>query len=197
MSTVPYIFASQSGNIQLSELDANFSNVKASVDYAVTAGLATTATLATVATTSTVAGTVTASAQPNITSVGSNLTVSGNISSGNILNSGIISSTGNVICGNVNATVLFAFGNISGANLRATGDLQILANIAVPAGGANGSGLKMSSTENLGVFFGSGIPTLSAAQGSLYLRTDGSSTSTRMYVNTDGSTGWTNVVTAT
>jgi hypothetical protein len=34
MSTVPYIFANSSGNIPLSELDANFSNVKASVDSA-------------------------------------------------------------------------------------------------------------------------------------------------------------------
>jgi hypothetical protein len=54
----------------------------------------------------------------------------------------------------------------------------------------------MSSTSNLGVFFGSGAPTLSAAQGSLYLRTDGSSASTRLYVNTNGSTGWTSVTTA-
>jgi hypothetical protein len=68
---------------------------------------------------------------------------------------------------------------------------------APPAGGTAGIGLRMSSTANFGVFFGSGVPTLSAAQGSLYMRTDGSSTSTRMYVNTNGSTGWTNVTTAT
>ncbi len=68
---------------------------------------------------------------------------------------------------------------------------------AVPAGGEAGTGLRLSSTSNFGVFFGSGAPTLSAAQGSLYLRTDGSSTSTRLYVNTNGSTGWTNVTTAT
>ena len=47
------------------------------------------------------------------------------------------------------------------------------------------------------VFVGTGVPTLSAAQGSLYLRSDGSSTSTRVYVNTNGTTGWTNLVTAT
>lgn len=73
---------------------------------------------------------------------------------------------------------------------------RFLAGTAVPAGGTAGLGLKMSSTTNLGVFFGSGAPTLSAAQGSLYIRTDGSSTSTRLYVNTNGSTGWTNVTTA-
>ena len=65
-----------------------------------------------------------------------------------------------------------------------------------PPGGTTGTGIKLSSTSNFGVFFGSGVPTLSAAQGSLYLRTDGSTTATRMYINTNGSTGWTNVVTA-
>ena len=69
--------------------------------------------------------------------------------------------------------------------------------VAPPAGGAFKTGLLMSSTDTLGVYFGSGAPTLTAAQGSLYMRTDGSSTSTRLYVNTNGSTGWTNVTTAT
>lgn len=46
--------------------------------------------------------------------------------------------------------------------------------------------------------FGAGSPAgvVTAAQGSLYLRTDGSSTSTRAYINTDGGTGWTNITTA-
>jgi hypothetical protein len=83
----------------------------------------------------------------------------------------------------------------SAANYFA-GDLTIYGGTAVPAGGTAGVGYKFSSTSNLGVFFGSGAPTLSAAQGSLYVRTDGSSTSTRLYVNTNGSTTWTNVTTA-
>jgi len=75
--------------------------------------------------------------------------------------------------------------------------IHLASGTSPPAGGTVGTGYLMSSTANLGVFFGSGVPTLSAAQGSLYLRTDGSSTSTRLYVNTNGSTGWTNCVTAT
>ena len=66
--------------------------------------------------------------------------------------------------------------------------------------GANGTGnvaLTLSSVANLGVFVGSGAPGISAAQGALYLNTTGNSTSTRLYVNTDGSTGWTSVTTAT
>jgi hypothetical protein len=51
-------------------------------------------------------------------------------------------------------------------------------------------------TPSLGVYFGSGAPTITAPQGSLYLRTDGSSVSTRLYVNTNGSTTWTAATTA-
>lgn len=43
---------------------------------------------------------------------------------------------------------------------------------------------------------GTGAPTLAANKGSVYIRLDGSSSSTRMYINTDGSTTWTNVTTA-
>lgn len=46
------------------------------------------------------------------------------------------------------------------------------------------------------IFSGSGAPTFIAPKGSFYLRIDGSSTSTRAYINTDGATTWTNVVTA-
>lgn len=46
------------------------------------------------------------------------------------------------------------------------------------------------------VLTGSGAPTAVATKGTLYLRTDGSSSSTRAYINTNGSTTWTNIVTA-
>lgn len=80
-------------------------------------------------------------------------------------------------------------------SLSTLAGVQVFSTTAVPAGGAAGTGISMSSSANLGVFFGSGVPTLSAAQGSLYVRTDGSSTTTRMYVNTNGSTAWTGVTT--
>jgi hypothetical protein len=76
------------------------------------------------------------------------------------------------------------------------GSLTIEADTAIPAGGTAGAGLKMSSTTNFGVFFGSGMPTLAAAQGSIYMRTDGGGPSSRMYINTNGSTAWTPVTTA-
>lgn len=52
------------------------------------------------------------------------------------------------------------------------------------------------ATPSLGVYFGSGTPTITAPQGSLYLRTDGSSISTRAYINTTGSNAWAAVSTA-
>lgn len=67
---------------------------------------------------------------------------------------------------------------------------------ATPAGGSTAASIRLGTTAALGIYYGSGAPTVSAAQSSIYMRTDGSSTSTRMYINTDGSTGWTNVVTA-
>jgi hypothetical protein len=94
------------------------------------------------------------------------------------------------------ATAAECFRILSSTGYTTTGPAQILSATAVPAGGTAGAGYKFSSTSNLGVFFGSGAPTLAAAQGSLYLRTDGSSTSTRLYVNSNGSTTWVAVTTA-
>lgn len=79
---------------------------------------------------------------------------------------------------------------IAGDSLRANIDTNI------PAGGTAGAGVLVSSTSNFGMFFGSGAPTLSAAKGSLYLRSDGSGTGDRAYINTDGSTTWTALTTA-
>jgi len=84
----------------------------------------------------------------------------------------------------------------TGTSLAVTAALTAYSGTAIPAGGTTGSGITVSSTSNFGVFFGSGAPTLSAAKGSVYLRSDGSTTNDRMYVNTDGSTTWTAVTTA-
>ena len=80
------------------------------------------------------------------------------------------------------------------STLSATGNITADSNQAVVAGGA--AAFLATTTAGLGIYVGSGAPTVSAAQGSLYIRTDGSSTSTRLYVNTNGTTGWTNVTTA-
>jgi hypothetical protein len=81
-----------------------------------------------------------------------------------------------------------------GTSIAITGRLALDTGTAVVAGGR--SEILMTSTANLGIYVGSGAPTVSAAKGSLYLRTDGSSTSTRAYINTDGATTWTAITTA-
>ena len=81
------------------------------------------------------------------------------------------------------------------ADIAASGTILAWQSTAIPAGGTAGVGIRFSSTSNFGMFFGSGTPTLSAAKGSLYLRSDGTGVADRMYVNTDGSTTWTAVTT--
>lgn len=121
---------------------------------------------------------------------GTTVSVSGNITGGNVLGGANVNATTHT------GTTVSVSGNITGGNLLSAGTAAILSGTAVPAGGTAGAGYKFSSTANLGVFFGSGAPTLSAAQGSLYLRTDGTTTNNRMYVNTNGATTWTAVTTA-
>lgn len=85
--------------------------------------------------------------------------------------------------------------DIEASVLTTVASCTALSTTAIPAGGTAGSGYKFSSTSNFGIFFGSGAPTLSAAKGSLYLRSDGSTTNDRAYINTNGATTWTALTT--
>lgn len=76
-----------------------------------------------------------------------------------------------------------------------SGRVRFFGNTAIPAGGTAGVGVAFSSTSNFGVFFGSGAPSLAAAKGSLYLRSDGSTTNDRAYINTNGGSTWTALTT--
>lgn len=132
----------------------------------------------------------------NIRSTGL-ISAAGNILGGNIAVTGNVSLTANVIAGNLTASSqLVALGNVTGGNVTTSGQISAFNTTAVPVGGTGGAGYVFSSVANFGVFFGSGAPTLGAAKGSLYLRSDGSATNNRMYVNTDGATTWTAVITA-
>ena len=99
-----------------------------------------------------------------------------------------ISGTGDVAMTNTPSFTTPALGAATGASISLTGAATIFNATSIPAGGSAGDGYKLSSTSNFGVFFGSGAPTLAAAQGSLYLRSDGVP-----YYNTDGSTSWTSL----
>ena len=72
-----------------------------------------------------------------------------------------------------------------------TGLVTALSGTAVGAGANTQAWIKASSTSNLGVYYGTGDPTFSAAKGSTYSKTDATTTTTRFWINTDGSTTWT------
>lgn len=99
--------------------------------------------------------------------------------------------------GAATATTLTVNGAAIGSNaIAASGTIGISGSYfaqnaaAIPAGGIAGTGYLFSTTANFGLSFGSGAPTLSMAQGSLYLRSDGAP-----YYNTNGTTGWTSLAT--
>lgn len=99
--------------------------------------------------------------------------------------------------GGLSTDTIAASGNATlGGTLAITGQTTMQGGTGIPANGAQSAGLLFSSTAHFGIYFGSGAPTFNAAQGSVYLRSDGSSTSTRLYINTDGAGTWTNVTSA-
>lgn len=73
------------------------------------------------------------------------------------------------------------------------GGLALSYGSPIPAGGDQSIALTATSTANFGMYFGSGAPTIAAAQGSIYLRSDGSSNVTRAYINNSAGSGtsWT------
>lgn len=123
------------------------------------------------------------------------ITLGGAITYGGVTLSNAVTGTGNMVLSaspTLTGTVAGAAANWSGAvtaaSYSSTGAHTAYSGTAIPAGGTAGSGYLISSTANYGVFFGSGVPTLSAAQGSIYLRSDGAP-----YYNNNGSTGWTSL----
>ncbi len=72
-------------------------------------------------------------------------------------------------------------------------------NVTVSTQNANGFGPRILLNGGAQLMSGTGDPSgaITAPQGTLYLRVDGSSTTTRAYINTDSATGWTSVTTAT
>lgn len=85
--------------------------------------------------------------------------------------------------------------NPAGGDMTTGGNLTVAVGVALPAGGSTGARMQLSAG-GLGIYVGSGAPSVTAAKGSFYMRSDGSSTSTRAYINTDGGTTWTAITTA-
>lgn len=79
-------------------------------------------------------------------------------------------------------------------SIEEDGEVNLARGRATTAGGADA--INIGASAAIKVLWGSGAPSATAPQGSLYLRTDGSSTSTRMYVNTDGAGTWASCTTS-
>lgn len=93
-------------------------------------------------------------------------------------------------------TVDATFGSATSvATVAATGTVTAKSASALTAGGA-AAFIGTNTAAGMGIYFGSGAPTVAAAKGSLYLRSDGSGVSDRAYINTNGSTTWTALTTA-
>lgn len=116
---------------------------------------------------------------------------------GNVLfnNSGLlgqktVTGSGSVVLQTSPTLITPVIGAATGASLSVTTTLTAFSGTAIQSGGVDGFGIKISSAVNFGIFFGSGAPTLHAAQGSLYLRSDGTTINNRCYINSDGSNTW-------
>ncbi len=93
------------------------------------------------------------------------------------------------ITGNVSAIT------VSATTVSATGNITADSSTGLVAGGA-AAFIATNVAAGMGIYVGSGAPTVAAAKGSLYLRSDGSGIADRAYINTNGSTTWTALSTA-
>jgi len=100
----------------------------------------------------------------------------------------------NATTGDVTVTGTFGAAT-SVTTLTATGNITADSASGLVAGGASAF-IATNVAAGMGIYVGSGAPTVAAAKGSLYLRSDGSGTGDRAYINTNGSTTWTALTTA-
>jgi hypothetical protein len=85
--------------------------------------------------------------------------------------------------------------NRSDSTINISGSITASGGTAIPIGGALQTGLLVSTTPNFGVLFGSGPPLIAAAQGTLYLRSDGTGVNDRAYIAKDAVGTWTAITT--
>lgn len=106
-------------------------------------------------------------------------------------------------------TPAFASANFSGAVdiagtasvggvLTATGAISSVGTVSAKSGSAitatGAQALGFSTTTTMGIYYGSGVPTIAAATGSLFLRSDGTGPTNRAFISSGG-TGWTGLTT--
>jgi hypothetical protein len=115
------------------------------------------------------------------------------LGAGGVSNQWHIDTSGHFLATTDNTYDIGATGGTSPKDIYAAGILAAKRGTATPAGGVQA--IRLGSTTTLGVFYGSGAPSATAGKGSIYLRSDGSGTTDRAYINTDGGTTWTALTT--
>lgn len=148
----------------------------------------------------TLTGTLTAAAATfsGVVTHSSTTTLSGALTYGGVTLSNSVTGTGNMVLSaspTLTGTLTAAGITMVGAFDQSGSTVKLLSGSAIPAGGVGLVGFSIGSTSGFGVYIGSGSPTLSAAKGSLYLRSDGSTINNRAYINTDGGSTWTAITT--
>jgi len=78
---------------------------------------------------------------------------------------------------------------LSTTSVKSNAIMSSALTVGVPANGSTACGILVSNVANMGLFFGSGAPTFSAAQGAIYSNVSGG-VGARLYVNTNGATTW-------
>jgi hypothetical protein len=88
-------------------------------------------------------------------------------------------------------------GAATGTSVTVTGALASRSATATPAA-ASAVPMVVGGSALVGVYFGTGNPNtaLTAPQGSLFLSTNGNTTATRLFINSNGTTGWVAITTA-
>lgn len=145
---------------------------------------------------------ITGAATTTIGTGGTGLVNIGNATSGTAISGPLQASGGEI---DLNSAGAFAthIGVAPGTGAvqigNATGNVVIPGgNLSLTVGGVNIANTRtLTFTGNLSIFSGAGDPTgvLTLPQGSLFLRTNGTGVNDRAYINTDGATGWTAIVT--
>lgn len=106
--------------------------------------------------------------------------------------------TVNATTGAVSTTATFgsttAITALTTSTVAATSTVTARSGVALTAGGAPAF-IATTAANSMGIYFGSGAPSVTAAKGSLYLRSDGTGAADRAYLNTDGATAWTAITT--
>src|SRR5260221_3205208 len=115
-------------------------------------------------------------------------------SAGSLTLAGLTSGSAVISCSATAGSLQLGGGNLivdNAGNLFTNSSIRVGTSTAPIAGGDVNHAYTMSNTSGFGIYYGSGAPTITAAQGSLYLNTTGATNVTRAYLNTTGSNVWT------